>query len=155
MCYLTQAVRLYRHRGRLYLFSFSSKIQPLPFERTGPELQCSGRLISKAVLCWSGGLRLETKHSQVWREDMSTETVSVAYWQTGEVFQSIFLLQPKLKKSRCTFPSVNNGRRVSENNFFLPFSSSPRLEHGGQQRLKPGLRKCECVYCVWYCSGLF
>uniref|UniRef100_A0A3Q2W8S7 SPRY-associated domain-containing protein n=1 Tax=Haplochromis burtoni TaxID=8153 RepID=A0A3Q2W8S7_HAPBU len=53
MCYLTQAVRLYRHRGRLYLFSFSSKIQPLPFARTGPELQCSGRLISKAVLRWT------------------------------------------------------------------------------------------------------
>ena len=26
------------------------------------------------------------------------------------------------------------------------FVSSSRMDHGGPQRLKPGLRKCECVF---------
>ncbi|XP_071327165.1 protein NLRC3-like isoform X3 [Trachinotus anak] len=42
----------------------SSEIQPLPFERTGPELQSSRRVRTEAVVCWPGGSGLETGYSQ-------------------------------------------------------------------------------------------
>ncbi|KAI3366189.1 hypothetical protein L3Q82_010002 [Scortum barcoo] len=40
------------------------KLQPLPSERAGPELQSSRRLRSEAAVCWTGGSTLETGHSQ-------------------------------------------------------------------------------------------
>ena len=71
-----QAVRLSDHRGRLYLSGLSSGLQPLPSERTGPELQSSRRLRSEAAVCSTGGSRLETGHSQVWRVLLQPQTVS-------------------------------------------------------------------------------
>ncbi|XP_056226740.1 stonustoxin subunit beta-like [Seriola aureovittata] len=52
------------HRGRLCFSGLSSELQPLPPERAGPELQSSRRLRTEASVCWTGGSRLETGHSQ-------------------------------------------------------------------------------------------
>ena len=66
VCYVClQAVRLSDHRGRLFFSGLSSELQPLPSERSGPELQPSRRLRREAAVFWTGGSTLETEHSQV------------------------------------------------------------------------------------------
>uniref|UniRef100_A0AAZ1X972 NACHT domain-containing protein n=2 Tax=Oreochromis aureus TaxID=47969 RepID=A0AAZ1X972_OREAU len=69
----SQSVRLSDHRGKLYFSGFSSELQPLPSERAGPELQSSRRLRNEAAVSWTEGSRLETGHSQVWRECLIEE----------------------------------------------------------------------------------
>ena len=68
-----QVVGLFDHRGRLYFSGLSSYLQPLPSERTGPELQSSRRRRSKAVVGWTRGSTLESRHSQVWTGLIQTE----------------------------------------------------------------------------------
>ncbi|XP_026185244.1 protein NLRC3-like isoform X5 [Mastacembelus armatus] len=64
---VSQAVRLSGHRRRLCFSGLSSELQPLPSERTGPELQSSRRVRTETPVCWTEGSTMETGHSQVWR----------------------------------------------------------------------------------------
>ncbi|KAI3364705.1 hypothetical protein L3Q82_011467 [Scortum barcoo] len=54
------------------------KLQPLPSERAGPELQPSRRLRSEAAVCWIGESTLETGNSQVWTDNKSSHTAGVS-----------------------------------------------------------------------------
>ncbi|XP_026185245.1 protein NLRC3-like isoform X8 [Mastacembelus armatus] len=61
---VSQAVRLSGHRRRLCFSGLSSELQPLPSERTGPELQSSRRVRTETPVCWTEGSTMETGHSQ-------------------------------------------------------------------------------------------
>ncbi|KAI3363972.1 hypothetical protein L3Q82_001570 [Scortum barcoo] len=70
------------------------KLQPLPSERAGPELQPSRRLRSEAAVCWIGESTLETGNSQGgpwWRAEVKTWCEEVGAGQ--EVGRSAIILE--------------------------------------------------------------
>ncbi|KAI3366226.1 hypothetical protein L3Q82_010062, partial [Scortum barcoo] len=78
------------------------KLQPLPSERAGPELQSSRRLRSEAAVCWTGGSTVETGHS------FRVEPAGVRW------------LTPGLRKYSCELTvdtnTVNRKIKLSDNN---------------------------------------